>query len=425
MAALLALAVAVQLVATAGLAQQRVQVELEVEKPKPAKPDGTTAVEVAVPATSVRELIQKGHLDEALLLIEQQLELNASDDELRVQRARLLYWKGRWPQALEQAEMVLQRHPADIEVLELVGQIRLAMGDLSKALECFMGMQAVGDNRPQVHQRVIDLLLRMEDLLGLEVALARGGQLSDEQEHQLAKIKHPWSVDAVAGLTLYNSNQWPRIEVSGGRRISSQWTLVGGGLVEQRTQGGVGKVAWSPKLELYANSGRFASMVHLSGSPSRAFLPQVDARADLSVAVLPIFGLGLWLRFARYASIDAAPLSSLTIGPHVPIHVGRLTVTPGYIGVVLMPGDIANSLMLRLRFQVTASQAWFAWFYAGDDPNFIDRQSAKPARGLTALVGLEHWFSGRVGLRASVTRIEPFGNFHPFTEFSLGLRSRL
>lgn len=407
-------------------AQQKVEVEVEATKPRPASAEpGTTTVEVTPAGPSVRELVRQGRLDDALRLVEQQLAVNPGDDELRVQRARLLYWKGLWNTALQEAETVLQRHPADIEVLELVGQIRLALGDVAKALECYMGMEAVGDNRPEIHQRVIDLLLVLEDLPGLEAALLRGGRLSDEQEQTLARIAYPWTVDGGLGATLYNGNLWPRLDVGAGRRVAKQTTLVGGMLVEQRTQGGTSKVAWAPRAELYATTGRLSAMVHASGSPSRAFLPLVDARADLSVAINETVGLGLWLRYAVYAPLDATAVSSLTIGPNLPINLGRLNLTPGYIAVLLWPGDIAQSLMVKLRFQATARTAWFTWFYAGDDPNFIDRQSAKPARGLTALAGFEHWFNGRVGLRLSATRIQPFGNFNPFTEVSLGVRGRL
>ncbi len=406
--------------------QERVEVQVEAVKPRPASPEpGTTSVEVTPAGPSVRELVRAGRLDDALRLVDQQLAVNPGDDELRVQRARLLYWKGLWNTALQEAETVLQRHPADIEVLELVGQIRLALGDVGKALECYMGMQAVGDNRPEIHQRVIDLLLVLEDLPGLEAALLRGGRLTDEQEQSRARIAYPWSVDGGLGATLYNGNLWPRLDVGAGRRVHKQATLVGGLLVEQRTQGATSRVAWSPRAEVYATSGRFAAMVHASGSPSRAFLPLVDARADVSVALNDAVGMGLWLRYAVYAPLDATSVSSLTIAPNLPIQIGRLNVTPGYIAVLLWPGDIAQSLMVKLRFQATARAGWFTWFYAGDDPNFIDRQSAKPARGLTALLGVEHWFNGRIGLRAAATRIQPFGNFNPFTEFSLGVRGRL
>ncbi|MBM4344189.1 MAG: tetratricopeptide repeat protein [Deltaproteobacteria bacterium] len=413
-------------VATPVLGQQKVEVEVETVKPRPAGPEaGTATVEVAPAGPSVRELVRAGRIDDALRLVDQQLALHPGDDELRVQRARLLYWKGQWATALQEAETVLQRHPADIEVLELVAQVRLALGDVAKALECYMGMQAVGDNRPEIHQRVLDLLLVLKDLPGLEAALLRGGRLTDEQELARARIAHPWSVDGGLGATLYNGNVWPRLDLGVGRRVHKQATLVGGVQVEQRTQGAYARVAWAPRAELYASAGRFSAMVHASGSPSRAFLPLVDARADVAVAINDSVGLGLWVRYAVYAPLDATPVSSLTLGPNLPIHIGRLTLTPGYVAVLLWPGAVAQSAMIKLRFEATARTAWFTWFYAGDDPNFIDRQSARPARGLTALVGVEHWFSGRVGMRLSATRIQPFGNFNPFTEVSLGVRGRL
>lgn len=408
------------LFAAAALAQEPA-VEVEVAKPKKAKTEGTTVVDVVAPGISVRDLIAAGRLQEALDRLDQQLKVNPADDEMRVQRARILYWKGRHADALLEAESVLLRHPADLEVLELCAQIHLAMGDLNKSLEYYMGLQAVGDNRPEIQQRVLAILLELEDVTGLDAALARGGSLDDEQQIHLAQIAHPWTADVVAGSTWHDLQLWARLDSSLGRRLSRNSTLVGGALVEQRPFG----TAFSPKLEFYGKQGRFSGMAHVSGSPSRSFLPAFDARADASLALNEHVSAGLWLRFATYMPADATAVSSLTIGPNLPISSGKFTITLGYVAVILFPGDVAHSAMLKLRYQHNPFIALFTWLYAGDDPNFIDRQSSKPAKGITALVGLEHWFTPRFGMRLSATRIQPFGAFEPFTEVAFGLRGRL
>ena len=390
-----------------------------VDAPRTATAEGTV-VQIISPGVSVRALIAAGKLDEALQRLDDQLFVNPSDDEVRLQRARILYWKGRNRAALEAAEEVLQRHPADVEVMELVAQIRLAQGKVSASLEMYQAMQALGDNRPEIRQRIIDLLLQLEDMPGLELALARGGALSDEQELALARLLYPWSVDAGGGLTLYNDQVWPRFDGGLGRRVNKSLTLVGGASVEQRA-----RLAWSPRLEAYFGAGRVGAMLHVSGSPSEAFLPKIDLRGDLSVGLTDGVSLGLWLRYAVYAPADVTPVNSITIGPNVSVTVGRWTLTPGYLLMLLDPGGTAHTAMLKVRMQASARTAWFTWCYFGTDPNFVDRQSARPTLGFTGLLGVDHWFTGQFGLRASVSRIQPLGNYNAFTEFALGLRGRL
>ncbi len=404
-------------------ADEGARVEVETASPKPPTSEGTR-VEIVAPDVSVRALIAQGKLDEALQLLEQQLAVNPADDELRVQHARVLYWKGQLAKALAEAEGVLARHPSDMELLELAAQIWLAMGDIAKSIEYYMALQTVGDNRPEIQQRVIDLLLQIEDVLGVEAALARGGKLGDEQQLALARILHPWSIDGGSAVTLYNEQVWPRLDFGLGRRLNRHATVTTGVLAEQRGSGTTTRTAWSPRLELYTAAGRFGGMFHLSGSPSEAFLPGIDARADLNVSLHQIFALGLWLRYAYYMPAGVAHVGALTIAPNLSFHAGNWTITPGYVAV-LLAGQVANSGMLKLRYQSTPSNALFAWMYLGADPNFIDRQSAKPSLGVTGLLGLDHWFTPRFGLRASVARIQPFGAFNAFTEFALGVRGRL
>ncbi|MBI5611218.1 MAG: YaiO family outer membrane beta-barrel protein [Deltaproteobacteria bacterium] len=373
----------------------------------------------------MRKLIESEKFDEALAQLEARLQANPLDDEALLMHARILYWKGQWPRAEREVQDVLGRHPADRDALELQAQLRMVRGDLRGSVELLQRMQALGDDRPELQQKIIDLLVETEDTAAVRAALARGGALTHEQLLRIARIDHPILVDAGLSSTWHGAQWWPRVEAGLGYRFGAPLTLVAGVAAEQRNFHHVPTDAWTGKLEAYLNAGRLAAQLHASGSPSQAFLPVADLRADATVALNPNVALGLWLRLAHYAPSGEAAATPITIGPYLPLTRGPWQVAPGWLFLARNPGGWNHTAFLKFRYQATASTGWFVWVYGGQDPSYIDRLNALPSAGITGVVGVDHWFNGQFGVRASVSRNQPFGNFEGFTECSLSVRGRL
>lgn len=381
-------------------------------------------VQIVAPGTSVRELIAAGKHDAALERLDREQRAAPGDDEVRLQRARLMYWKGLHRQAMAEAEAVLARHPADTECMELIAALRTAQGDLRGAVAMYRTIRELGDVRPEIQQKIIDLLMVLEDLDGVAEALRQGGRLSDEQQLRYASVKKPWLWGASSSLTLYRDQRWPRLEALGGYRFGRRLTLTGSAQFERREPGGREQWAWSGLLGAYVNAGRLDLAGFVGGSPSQAFLPSLDARLDASYALTPHLGLGLWLRWARYTPDGAPHASPLTVAPNLPLTFGRWTVAPGWMFLLLETGW-AHTASLKLRFDADPRTAVLLWAYLGQDPNFIDRLTAQPAAGATALIGVDRWLTSQLGVRLSASRIQPIGDFPSFSEFSLSLRGRL
>lgn len=404
-------------------AESQAAAPASVDLAAPASASGP-AVQIVSPGVSVRDLIAAGKLDEAMVRLDQQQAAQPGDDEVRLQRARLMYWKGRHREALAEAEQVLARHPADTECMELIAALRTAQGDLRGAVAMYRSMRDVGDLRPEIQQKIVDLLMVLEDLDAVAEALRQGGKLSDEQALRWAAARRPWLWGAATSLTLYRDQRWPRVEVLGGHRFGKQLTLTASAQAERRVPGGVEQWAYGGLLGAYIHAGRLDLAAFAGGSPSQAFLPSLDTRLDAAYALTQHLGLGLWVRWARYTPAGAPHASPLTIAPNLPLSFGRWSIAPGWMFLLLDSGW-AHTASLKLRFDADPRTAVLLWTYLGQDPNFIDRLTAQPAAGVTALIGVDRWLTSQLGVRLSASRIQPIGDFPSFTEFSLSLRGRL
>lgn len=391
----------------------------------PESPPAERDAAAPAPAESVRDLIAAGKLEQALARVEAQLAADPDNDEIRLQHARMLYWKGQYRQALVEAEQVLGRHPADSECMELVAAVRLAQGDVRGAVTMLQAMQDVGDMRPEIQQRIINLLMAIEDLPAVTVALRRGGSLNEEQQLKYAAASHPWLWGAATGLTLYRDQKWPRFEGLVGHRFGKHLTVTGSANAERRDPGGVGQWAWSGLFGAYLNAGALDLAAFVGGSPSQAFLPAVDVRLDGSFSLSRLIGLGLWLRWARYAPNGGPESSPLTVAPNLVVSTGRWTFNPGWLLLYLDTSGWAHTASFKVRYDSDPRTAWLLWLYAGQDPNFVDRLTAQPTSGITALVGVDRWLTNQLGMRLSGSRIQPLGNYPAFTEIALSLRGRL
>ncbi len=395
-------------------------VVMPVEEPR--KVVEPTVVVVRTPAQSVRGLIRKGKFVEALAEIDKLLAVSPHDDELRVQRARLLYWLNRRAEAETELRGLRARHPADLDVLELLARVRLASGDSHGALEAYLQMEAVGGVSPQVHQRIIDLLVEAGEADKARQALALGGVLSDEQELRLVHQERPWTADLGSSLTLHKGQYWPRVEAMAGRRVTPALTLAGGAVYEKRDVA----EAVSGKLEAYLSFWRIDAMAHLSGSASNTFLPQVDARLDGAVGVWrQKLSLGVYGRFAHYQYANL-----LSGGPYVQMNWRGWTLTPGFFlnetSYANLPSRLDPTGYLKLRWEQSARTAWILWGYWGRDQTFVERFGAtETGEAVSGVFGVDHWWTGRWGTRATVSTARPLAGGEPYSELSVMLRGRL
>ena len=431
-----------------GLASSHAQAQpaLDVNPGEPAagetkstEPHADATLTQVRPVASVHALIGAGKLTAALKSVEMLIEHDPADDELKAVRARLLYWLGRTKEAEAQALALHQKHPTDLEVTELLAQIRLALADTSGALALYQELAAAGDRRPETQQRIVDLQLQLGDVSGARKSLKQGGTLSKEQELELAKIEHPWFADAGTTQTLHAGEVWPRLEGDIGYRFSPRLSVLVGAMAESRRSPPDQERAFAPKLEAYFAKGKLAGMVHLDGSPSRTFLPLLDARLDLAHQTTDVLGLGAYLRWAHYQGKNSdgtalAAVDAFSIAPNASFAVRSWVIQPGYMVVINNTGgtkastSVNHTGFLKFRWQASAPTGVFLWTFLGQDPSFLERNISVDLRTSAAasvLLGVDHWWNGRLGTRASIARVQPLGGADPFTEFALVLRGRL
>ena len=385
----------------------------------PLRVDQGTVLRSDRPVASVRLAIREGRFEAALGAVDALLARVPHDDELRLTRVRLLYWLGRFDLAQADLRPLLERHPGDMDAMELQGQIELALEHPERALQVYQALEAAGDTRMATHQRVLDLELELDKVSDVLASLRLGGTLSDEQRLRLDTIQHPVYVDAVSLTTLHSGTTWKRFEANASYRFSRRWTVLAGAGYEMRPD----ESAWVAKVEGYGNIGPVSAMLHLSGSPSNTFLARYDLRGDASVQILRKLAVGLYGRYAHYPYVDLG-----MIGPNLSLSLGAWTLTPGYVASLVRPGNPVNHTgYLKIRWQPTAPSALLLWTYVGQDPAFTERfrPDVTASYGMTVLFGVDHWWTGRFGTRVSISHTQPFANTDPYTEFALVLRGRL
>jgi len=382
---------------------------------------------------SLRELIDAGNLNEALVVAERILSVHPDDDETRATRARLLYWLGRWDEAEAEVEALLGRHPGDLELIELRARILLAQGRLAASRRDWMALRNAGDRRPEVTKRVLDLSLALGDAQTARQAVAEGAVLDDEQQLALARVEHPWLIEVGSQTALLpvrrgsttEATFWQRLDLAASYRFGLKATVLAGVSAEQRDLTSSARRGLTPRLEWYGALGRWEGMAHVSSGLGADFLPILDLRTDWSVPVADAVGLGLYVRYAQYGSVAKPTRQLVQVAPSLIWHLGSVDFAPGWMFLIQDNGTLLNTGLLKLRWQQHPRTAWFLWNYLGPDPNWVERVGTSPGLGYTALVGLDHWLTPRWGVRASLSRLQPIDDFEPFTEFSLSLRGRL
>lgn len=382
---------------------------------------------------SMRELIDSGDLNEALVVAERILAVHPEDDDTRATRARLLFWLGRWDEAEVEVQGLLERHPEDLELIELRARILQAQGRFVAARRDWMTLRKAGDRRPEVTKRVLDLSLELGDARTAREAVTEGAILDDEQLLALARVEHPWLVQVGSQTALLpvrrggttEATFWERVDAAVSYRFDRSATILAGLSAEQRDLTSTARRGLTPRLEWYGGLGRWEGMAHISSGLGADFLPSLDLRTDWSVPLGETVGLGLYLRYAQYGAFSTPTRRLYQFAPSLIWHVGEVEIAPGWMFLLQDNGKLLHTGLLKLRWQQQARTAWFFWNYLGPDPNWVERVGTSPGLGYTALVGLDHWLTPRWGIRASISRLQPIDDFEPFSEFSLFLRGRL
>ena len=384
-------------------------------------------------SASIGVLAGQGKYGEALLEVDNLLARHPNDDELKARRARLLFWLDRRQAARDVLDDLRTRRPADPELRELHAQLLLADGDLDGALREYRLLELAGDGRPELHQRVLNLALELDDHEAVTAGLKSGGTLTDEQAMKYVKLAHPWFADAAFTGTVHTGTFWPRVDAHLGKNLNKNWTLLAGGIWEQRqTADGIDR-AWAPKAELYGHVGIIDGMLHVEGSPTRTFLPVFDTRLDLSASIVKWFSVGLYGRFAYYNPTldrEELPTKVWTLAPNVTAYLQQWALQAGYmlLDVPNTPqtSDFFHTGFLKARWEPTPMWTAFAWLYLGTDPTFVERYGVKNAAGGTLVLGGEHWWTTRFGTRVYASRTQPFDTHNdPYTDFTIVLRGRL
>ena len=188
---------------------------------------------------------------------------------------------------------------------------------------------------------------------------------------------------------------------------SPRLTLLGAAYAEDR---GPTSRGLQLRSQLFFATDKITGDLRFAWAPQTGgFLPVVDVWAEAAYRLHKRFALGLW---ARYASYETAPLYSL--GPYVPIYLGRLTLKPGYLFVargLTVAGDLAqigHTIFFRARWQHNIRTAVFAWFYWGQEAVFNNRSVyGADESGPSLVLGVDHWFTDRVGFKVMGTAYRP------------------
>ena len=111
----------------------------------------------------VHTLVNGGHRDAALNIVEQQLAASPNDLEAHGWRGRLLGWRGRLPEAEAEYELVLQQVPQDSEIATNLADLQMRQGRYEAALRTLDRQQAVAPTNTEVlthRAQVLSLLHR-------------------------------------------------------------------------------------------------------------------------------------------------------------------------------------------------------------------------------------------------------------------------
>lgn len=378
-------------------------------------------------AVTVRSLVTKKQLNNALKVANIVLRREPRNVEVGMQRARLLYWLGRHDDAEKQATSVYKLDRYNTNALRLVGDIRLARKDIHGAIRAYREAILRGDPAISLKLRLIDLYIRINRPELAQALVRPGMELPDELAWQLARALHRFRAEVFfAGAAFQTANQtqwWQRAQASLAYTWSPEFTFMGGIYGERRGADRAGSQVFG---QLFFSQGRLSGDFRLALSPVPSdFLPSLDGWAE-GVYNFGKFGLGGWI---RYASYPISPL--LSLGPYAQIALGRLNVKVGYLFVVrgdpFAETQLDSTIFVRGRYQLDLKTALMAWFYYGQESVFAQRRRvlAPDESAVSVVLGAERWLGMRWGVRGLFTVVkylrEEGGTF---AELLVALRAR-
>lgn len=415
--------------------------------PAPATgPQGPVAVGVegelvglALNAITVRNFILQRNFRMALKVAEAVLVRYPNDHEVHMQRARLLFWLGRVDEGEAAAVAVYKADRRNTDALRLVAQIRETRNDPGGAIRAWREAQLRGDGDIRIAVRLVALYLQIGRADLARGQVRPGMELPDELERQLTIAENPWLLQGLVGLSAYQGDLWTRGEATLGYTWSRQLTLNVGLYGEQRDRtvvpiaqiGGAGVTTtltgYAAYAQLFFEVARISGDVRAFFAPQTGtFLPPIDLWAE-GAWHFRRFAVGIW---ARYANFEISPLWS--IGPYVPIFLGRLTLQPGYLfvgrgkGPEGQVGQIGHTVFLRSRWDFDSRDAAFAWLYWGQEVVFTNRTVSAPDESAVSLVvGWDHWFTHRFGIRAMGTVLQQLELGDRWWDVAVAARVRL
>ncbi len=110
----------------------------------------------------VRSLVNGGHRDAALNIVERQLIQSPNDLEAHGWRGRLLVWDGRFPEAEAEYELVLQQVPQDSEIATSLADLQIRQGKYEAALRTLDREQTVAPTNTEVLTRRARVLFLLD-----------------------------------------------------------------------------------------------------------------------------------------------------------------------------------------------------------------------------------------------------------------------
>ncbi len=367
--------------------------------------------------SAVQALVRGRHFDRALAMTEAILTDHPRDDEVRLQRARLLFWRGRNDEAVTEATAVWERNHFDTGAILLLAQVQLVRRDFDQAVRWYREAQLRGEADPMIVQRLVWLYLQLGDPAAARRQIRPGVTIPEELDAMLAKAERPWLVEGLYGITLWGTQIWHRGQASAVYQFNPSLALLGGLVAEDRTL----STAYGLLSELYFQRAPFGGTVHLGVHPVTGdFLPVFDAWLDVRAFITDHFLLGAWLRYAQYTQ------GVISVGPQATIIAGRLSLTPGLLFVFQTTGQMGYTAFAKARWQHSVRQAWFMWAYLGQDGAFSARALTSLDESLFSLVvGTDQWFSNRWGIRVLATMIQPLSTGVTAWDLVVSLRGRL
>lgn len=152
----------------------------------------------------VNKLLNEGKLSEARQELEKYLEIAPEDFEARYNYLVILYKLKDYQQAIEQADLILQRHPQFIPAFLYRGLSQQALGHVEKALESFQAAASQGQITPEDRRFALnmaaDLAIRQKNY---DLALKELEQLKSEADFSLSYRQ---------GLALEGAGRLPEAE---------------------------------------------------------------------------------------------------------------------------------------------------------------------------------------------------------------------